>query len=602
MLQALKRIFKNNGFVAQTIIVGSVILAVSILGGLAFSGANKVSAQGTPTITVTYPNGGESLQQGQIVPITWSSANMGSLNARISLFDPNFHFTNIASTTGNTGSYNWTIPLNFPNGSYGIQVSSDDKNQTAMDLSDSDFTIGAPPTPSTSITITVLSPNGGESFQQGQTIPITWSSANMGSLTVSIDLLNNDGRIIEARVSVAPNTGSYNFLIPTDLPNGNYKILVSSNDVGTSASDQSNNYFTIFTSQAQVTCTDSDGGDNPETPGYAVLSNSSVQISAQTDYCYLENNGNRLNEAICDGNKTKTISHICPNGCRTTYPFISDPLMSKSGSKMPLGACITSTSPYIEIFTYGSTMSGAFNSNDRIDWMLDRGGMYAIKWQNVSADAYPLNLNLINNDTGDKSVIINSLSLDSSGQANYMWPVPNDLANGSYKLELVGSNSLDIKSDNITIQGTAQEATPQNTGIIQQTETVVTAPAVCTDVTIKAVINAVGGCTEIDSSRFPNISKNCCGSAAVSVPPPTDIQPSTVCSAIAKSIVSSVGGCTEIDASKFPNVAKSCCTSVSVTTVTKETLLKMLDDSLADGVISDVEKTALLTALNSYLQ
>jgi len=71
------------------------------------------------------------------------------------------------------------------------------------------------------------------------------------------------------------------------------------------------------------------------------------------------------------------------------------------------------------------------------------------------------------------------------------------------------------------------------------------------------------------------------------------------CDSTAKAVVDSVGGCSNIDQSLYANIYKVCCAPV---VVTKESLLSMLNADLADGVISDIERTALLTALNSYLK
>lgn len=77
----------------------------------------------------------------------------------------------------------------------------------------------------------------------------------------------------------------------------------------------------------------------------------------------------------------------------------------------------------------------------------------------------------------------------------------------------------------------------------------------------------------------------------------SQLQTVPVCDVTAKAIVDSVGGCSVIDQTKYSNIYRACCTKV-----TKETLLSMLNKYLDDGVISDTEKSNLLTALNSYLQ
>ncbi|MGB7532346.1 MAG: LamG domain-containing protein [Halobacteriota archaeon] len=77
---------------------------------------------------------------------------------------------------------------------------------------------------------------------------------------------------------------------------------------------------------------------------------------------------------------------------------------------------------------------------------------------------------------------------------------------------------------------------------------------------------------------------------------PTVTPTETECDETARAIVNAVGGCEALDKSKYPAVYEACCK------VTKESLLKLLDDALTDGTISSDEKEQLLSALNKYLE
>ena len=72
--------------------------------------------------------------------------------------------------------------------------------------------------------------------------------------------------------------------------------------------------------------------------------------------------------------------------------------------------------------------------------------------------------------------------------------------------------------------------------------------------------------------------------------------PATTCDQTAKTIVDISGGCGKIDSTLYKNIYDACCTSV-----TKAGLLQLLNDALADGVLSKAEISSLLGALNSYL-
>jgi hypothetical protein len=130
-----------------------------------------------------------------------------------------------------------------PVGPYNIILSADDASTgiSHRGLSGqfnivSTSTLGQP-------SITVISPNGGENFVGKKTIDVKWSSQNLSNLNVSIDLVSNAGYIVNL-VSNIKNTGSYTVSLPSDLKEGQYKIIVSTFDKGPSAQDYSDNYFT----------------------------------------------------------------------------------------------------------------------------------------------------------------------------------------------------------------------------------------------------------------------------------------------------------------------------------------------------------------------
>ncbi len=80
------------------------------------------------------------------------------------------------------------------------------------------------------------------------------------------------------------------------------------------------------------------------------------------------------------------------------------------------------------------------------------------------------------------------------------------------------------------------------------------------------------------------------------VPAPTTAAVVLLCDSTAQAVVDAVGGCSQIDQATYRNVYEACCKEI-----TKETLLEQLDKTLEDGVIDDKEKNGLLYALNAYL-
>lgn len=115
------------------------------------------------------------------------------------------------------------------------------------------FNIIAPNTAQPSITI--LSPNGGEMWQEGIVYPIRWSAKNIsGNQTIKLVNSNNTViRTIDPNVkTVNGGTGLYqlSWSIPqafvSEASPGKFKILISSAD--NTISDYSDNQFTIYAS------------------------------------------------------------------------------------------------------------------------------------------------------------------------------------------------------------------------------------------------------------------------------------------------------------------------------------------------------------------
>jgi hypothetical protein len=122
-------------------------------------------------------------------------------------------------------------------------------------------------------TITVLSPNGGETIIAGTTHEITWTGAGSTGASVAIELIKG-GAFDSTIIPSTPNDGSFSWTIPVDQPGGSdYRVRVTS-ESDPSISDESDADFSIVgTSQD----TDTDGvpdvqemgpaGDDPEYDG-----------------------------------------------------------------------------------------------------------------------------------------------------------------------------------------------------------------------------------------------------------------------------------------------------------------------------------------------
>lgn len=133
---------------------------------------NTLRGGSSSSITVITPNGGENWQIGTTQTIQWTSSNVsGNVNIELSR-NGGVSYQTLFANIGNDGSE--------PRGVSGatttqalIRISSTD-NPSVSDVSNGVFTVSAS-VPS----ITVISPNGGESWRIGTIQTIRWTSVNI---------------------------------------------------------------------------------------------------------------------------------------------------------------------------------------------------------------------------------------------------------------------------------------------------------------------------------------------------------------------------------------------------------------------------------------
>lgn len=211
-------------------------------------------------LNVTAPNGGETWTAGSTYNITWVYTSQYPYSdvmielLRGDLIDRVITF-NAPLGSGGTGSYAWTLPSDIAARSdYKIRVSSS-VSFNYDDSSDAFFTIGNPNNP----TLTLTTPNGGESWNAGTTQTIRWTYTGTPGPAVNLTLLKGglSQQTIASFISVGSNgSGSYAWAIPSTLTAGtDYTIRITSTE-STAIADVSNNSFTIV---------------NGSTPGVATI-------------------------------------------------------------------------------------------------------------------------------------------------------------------------------------------------------------------------------------------------------------------------------------------------------------------------------------------
>ena len=263
--------------------MGTYILQITVYDcrGGSFSDSIKIVVGLTTqsSITVLSPNGGETWTKGttQIIkwqdnkvaqydvflvpyqaPCTSNICPMTSLNA-YPYHVPYTIAKNVYSSSSNfQGSYAWSVgtrmPLNYndeknivPDGAYTIQVC--DTATDGCDSSDSYFKITSN---TTQPSITITSPNGGETYfipgtTENSIIKVRWQTNNVSS-SQNLDIIRlrayPNGKEYNLASNVI-NDGQEAIAIPSNVPVGAYTLEIKTYVNGTLVMDSSDSYFKI---------------------------------------------------------------------------------------------------------------------------------------------------------------------------------------------------------------------------------------------------------------------------------------------------------------------------------------------------------------------
>jgi predicted secreted protein len=281
--------------------------------------------------------------------------------------------------------------------------------------------------------ITVISPNGGETWAIGKTHTIKWNSTGVDK--VKIYLGNFDSGLECTNLCTPPpeygevccdpcgykviadnvpaSSGEYSWTIPTSQTAiAKAKIAIQSTAANGCPLDYGDNYFSIV--PTVTNCTDSDGGKDYFIKGTAVGYGGATLI----DSCCTDSNdklcgkstGSVLSEAYCQGSTADAVQYTCSYGCED-------------------GACqagITVISP-----------------NGGEEWTI--GETYDISWASEGTNYSTVLVDIYLWRDGEfvKTIALGvspSLLSGSPSIGKYSWTVPSDLTLGDkYQIKLSAS-------------------------------------------------------------------------------------------------------------------------------------------------------------------
>jgi hypothetical protein len=338
-------------------------------------------------ITVTAPNGGETLSAGSPFNIQWNSnGSISNVEIEFSTNGGN-SWNTITSSTTNDGSHNWTVP-DSPSSDCRVRI-SDASDGNPSDVSNGSFTITGSPT-----SVTMTRPNGGESWTAGTSQQINWTSTGVIA-NVRLEYSLNNGGSWSNIVASTNNDGSFNWNIPAVESD---EALVRVSDAGNSSiNDISDNVFTIESgASASVALTVPNGGEIWTAGTSQQVNWTSTGVIANVRLEYSLNNGSSWSNIIASTNNDGSFNWNIPavesdealvrvsDAGNGSINDVSDNVFTiESGASASMALTVPNGG---EIWTGGTSQTINWTSagsipNVRLEYSLNNGG----SWSNIIA-------------------------------------------------------------------------------------------------------------------------------------------------------------------------------------------------------------------------
>jgi hypothetical protein len=215
------------------------------------------SVDNPPTVSITTPNNNEMYEMNSFIAYYWTATDDKAWGATPNAWiyydtdtNPGNGKTLLTSSVAASAGTYWWNNTGVPNGNYYAYIEvQDSASQTASDYSDTPFTIY-----DKEPIMTVTNPNGGESYEAGTSVGITWTAyednawAGAPNCWIYYDTDTNSGNgetLITSSVDASTQSYSWD---TTGVATGSYYIhIVGKDSANQNGDDYSDNTFAITT-------------------------------------------------------------------------------------------------------------------------------------------------------------------------------------------------------------------------------------------------------------------------------------------------------------------------------------------------------------------
>ena len=204
------------------------------------------------TLILAIPNGGETFAAETAREIVWTSRGVDEVNVEFSRDGGKTWISLAMNISATPGKFAWNVP-DLPSTSCFVRVRSA-ADTLVSDASDQKFTLTT-----TAPSVTVLSPNGGETFDGFSYIPITWKSTGIDN--VQIEYSTDGGTTWKTGPYAATQSWQVNQSEWFSVNESSTRCMIRIRDYGKSyASDASDLPFTLNQITRSITITSPQNG------------------------------------------------------------------------------------------------------------------------------------------------------------------------------------------------------------------------------------------------------------------------------------------------------------------------------------------------------